>query len=99
MTLYQLLSTLNIPVSYGLFTNPPALPYLCIIGAGQEHFEADSTYYVKRDNWQIELYFKVKDPDVEESIEDLLLSNGYKYEKSEDVYIENEGIFMVFYDI
>ena len=101
MTIYELLTDeqLGIPVSYGFFSNPPSIPYICIIGAGQTQFEADNTYYTKQDNWQIELYFKQKDPEVETAIEEILLSNGYKYTKSEDVYIDSERIFYVYYTI
>ena len=100
MTLYQLLTTqLDLSCAYGYHTQKPNLPYLVIIGAGQDQFEADNTYYTKKNRWQIEYYFKDKDLETEESIENLLLSNGYKYTKSEDVYIETEDVFVIYYDI
>ena len=99
MTLFQLISTLGKPVAYGYHSSPQELPYFCIMGAGQDQFEADNTYYTKHDRWQVEYYFINKDPVFENSIEELLLNNGYKYEKSEDVYIEGEGVFVIYYDI
>ena len=100
MTIYQLLDTqLNMPVAYGYHSQKQDLPYLVIIGAGQEAFQADTTYYMTKDNWQIELYFKTKDPENEKAIEELLLNNGYRYDKSEDVYIESEDVFVIYYDI
>lgn len=99
MTLYQLLETLGKPVAYGYHSKVQELPYFCIIGAGQDQFEADTTYYTKKNRWQIEYYFITKNPTFEEQIETLLLNNGYKYSKSEDVYIENEDVFVIYYDI
>lgn len=99
MTLFQLLQTLGKPVAYGYHSNPQPLPYFCIMGAGQGQFEADNTYYTRKDHWQIEYYFTSKDPTFEATIENLLLNNGYKYSKSEDVYIENEDVFVIYYDI
>lgn len=98
-TVYQQLAALGYPIAYGYHSKPQNLPYLCLLGAGQDHFEADNTYYTSKDNWQLEYYFKVKDPSVEQSIEALLLQNGYKYDKSEDVYIEDEDVFVIYYDI
>ena len=99
MTIYQLLTTLDVPVAYGYHSKPQTLPYMCIIGAGQDQFQADNTYYTKEDHWQIEYYFINKDPNFEATIESLLLDNGYKYTKSEDIYIEDEDVFVIYYDI
>ena len=99
MTVFNMLKGLGYPVAYGYHSKGTELPYFCIMGAGQQHFEADNTYYVKQDNWQIEYYFRKKDPELEEDIEDLLLENGYKYEKSEDVYIDGEDVFLIYYNI
>lgn len=99
MTIFQLLTTLGMPVAYGYHSKPQNLPYLCLIGSGQDQFEADNTYYTKKNHWQIEYYFIKKDPAVEEQIESLLLANGYKYTKSEDIYIEDEDVFVIYYDI
>ena len=98
-TVFQKLQTLDIPVAYGYHSQPQSPPYLCLLGAGQEQFQADNTYYTIRDNWQIEYYFKAKSPETEASVENLLLSNGYRYTKSEDVYIEGEDVFVIYYDI
>ena len=99
MTVYQIINSLGKPTAYGYHSKRQDLPYFCIMGAGQDQFEADNTYYTKQDRWQIEYYFITKDPDFENSIEQLLLSYGYKYTKSEDVYIEDEDVFVIYYDI
>lgn len=106
MTLYQILTDsetgLDIPCAYSHFTEdnaPSAPPYVVYIGNGQDTFQADNTYYHTKNKYQIEYYFTVKDEDEEAAIEQLLLDNGYKYEKSEDVYIEDEGVFVIYYTI
>lgn len=101
-TLYQILSVLNIPCCYSHFTDkdaPKAPPYIVYIGQGQDTFSADNTWYHRENNYQIEYYFKTKDEDMEASIEQHLLDNGFLYEKSEDVYIEDEGVFVIYYTI
>ena len=99
MTLYQMIATLGKPVAYGYHSTPQTVPYFVLMGAGQDQFQADNTYYKKADRWQIEYYFKKKDPEFEGQIEDLLLSNGYRYEKSEDVYIDGEDVFLIYYTV
>lgn len=106
MTLYQILSDpltgAGIPVAYSHFAeknSPDAPPYLVYLGNGQDTFKADNTYYYKNNRYQIEYYFTEKDESEEAKIEKLLLDNGYRYEKSEDVYIEEEGVFVIYYQI
>jgi hypothetical protein len=69
------------------------------IGNGQDVFEADNTHYWKQNTYQVEYYFTTKNEQNEEAIEKALLDNGFLYEKSEDVYIEDEGVFVVYYYI
>jgi hypothetical protein len=69
------------------------------IGNGQDVFEADNTHYWKENTYQVEYYFTTKNEQNEEAIEKALLDNGFLYEKSEDVYIEDEGVFVVYYYI
>lgn len=103
MTIYQMLSAgLDIPVIYSHFRNKSEAvdpPYVAYIGAGQNNFEADNTYYHNTNRYQIEYYFTKKDESEEAKIEELLLENGYQYEKSEDVYIEDEGVFVIYYNV
>lgn len=94
-----ILEEVGIPVTYGLFREKTELPYIVWIGGGQEHFSADNTYYFREDNYQIELYFRLKNPEIEAAVEQLLLDNGLYYEKSEDVYIDEEDVFVTYYNI
>ena len=102
MTLFQTLQTTGLPCSYGFHANkkkPIEPPYLAYIGDGQDTFEADNTHYHRANRYQIEFYFTQKDETIETAIEDVLLDAGYLYEKSEDIYIEEENVFVIYYNI
>ena len=106
MTLFEILTNpetgLGIPCTYSHFRDdevPEAPPYLVYMGDGQDTFEADNTYYWTRNRYQIEYYFTTKDEDQEAAIEKLLLDNGYLYDKTEDVYIEDQGVFVIYYNV
>ena len=106
MTLYEQLTDsetgIGLPCAYSHFTGadaPDAPPYLVYLGAGQDTFAADNTYYLRRGKYTIEYYYTDKDEAQEAAIEDFLLAHGYLYEKSEDVYIEEQGVFVIYYSI
>lgn len=109
MTLFEILADpnngLGLPVAYSHFRKdagdkiPESPPYLVYLGAGQTTSPADNTHYYRRNRYQIEYYFTEKDEEKEAAIEDVLLKNGYLYEKSEDVYIEEMGVFVIYYTV
>ena len=106
MTLFNLLTDkdggIGIPVVYSHFKGddvPQTPPYIAYIGSGQDTFDADNTHYHRQNRYQLEYYFTQKNEQTEADIEDWLLSNGFLYEKSEDVYIESEGVFVIYYQI
>ena len=96
-TLYETLQELSIPCAYSHFVTPKEPPYVVYIGNGQTTLEADNSHYFRENNYQVEYYFTQKNESLEAEIEDALLSNGYIYDKSEDIYIENEGVFLIYY--
>lgn len=105
-TLYEVLSDentgLGIPVVYSHFmgTNPPKEPpYIAYIGDGQDTFTADNKFYWTRSRYQLEYYFTKKDETQEAAIESFLSDHGFLYEKSGDVWIESEGVFVIYYSI
>lgn len=61
--------------------------------------DADNTHYWRDNRYQVEYYFTEKNEANETAIEDALLENGYNYTKSEDTYIEAEGVFVIYYQI
>ncbi len=99
MTIYQTLQSTNLPCAYSHFKKKQSPPYIVYIGNGQETFQADNTHYWKQNTYQVEYYFTTKNEQHEASIENALLEAGYLYEKSEDIYIEDEDVFVIYYYI
>ena len=90
---------LGIPAVYSHFVNGSSLPYIAYIGSGQTQMQADSEVYWRANTYQVELYFQKKDESLEKSIEDAFIAAGWKFSKSDDAYIEDEGIYLIFYDL
>ena len=99
MTIYQTLQSTGLPCAYSHFKKKQSPPYIVYIGSGQNTFGADNTHYWKQNSYQVEYYYTQKNESNEASIENALLGAGFLYEKSEDIYIEDEGIFVVYYYI
>ena len=99
MTIFQVLQSTGLPCAYSHFKKKQSPPYIVYIGNGQETFEADNTHYWKQNTYQVEYYFTTKNEQNEASIENALLEAGYLYDKSEDNYIEDEGVFVIYYNI
>ena len=100
MTIFQTLQATGFPCAYSHFRDTPKdPPYIVYVGNGQDTFKADDTHYWRRNRYQIEYYFTQKNEAAEATIEDLLLQNGFIYEKTEDVFIEEEGVFVIYYHV
>lgn len=99
MSIYQTLQSTGLPCAYSHFKTSQTPPYIVYIGNGQDVLNADNTHYWRRNTYQVEYYFTTKDESNEAAIEDALLENGFIYEKSEDVYIEDQGVFVIYYYI
>lgn len=99
MTIYQVLQSTGLPCAYSHFKTPQEPPYLVYLGSGQDVLEADNTHYWKKNLYQIEYYFTDKNETNEAAIEKVLLDNGLLYDKSEDVFIEDEGVFVIYYTV
>ena len=103
MTIQETLQSTGLPSVYSHFRetddSPKVPPYIVYIGNGQNVMEADNTHYWRENNYQIEYYFTTKDETTETAIEDALLDNGFLYDKSEDIFIEEENVFVIYYYI
>ena len=99
MTIYQTLQSTGLPCAYSHFRTKIEPPFIVYIGNGQNVMDADNTHYWRENTYQVEYYFTEKNEENEAVIEDKLLENGFLYEKSGDVYIEDEGIFVIYYYI
>ena len=99
MTIFQTLQSTGLPCAYSHFKKKQSPPYIVYIGNGQDTMDADNTHYWKENKYQVEYYFTTKNESNEATIETALLESGYLYEKSEDVYIEDEDVFVIYYYI
>lgn len=97
--IFETLQDLSIPAAYGHFKTAQKPPFVVYTGTGQDNMSADNTYIWNNNRYQIEYYFLRKNEEVEAEIEETLLSAGYNYEKSEDIYIEEEGVYVIYYDV
>ena len=99
MSIYATLQGTGLPCAYSHFKTNQTPPYIVYIGNGQDNLDADNTHYWRNNRYQVEYYFTTKNESSEASIEDALLAAGYLYEKSEDVYIEDQNVFVIYYYI
>lgn len=98
-TLAQISTELGIDSVYSHFADGHSLPYLTYIGAGQNQLDAGNGVYWKSNQYQVEFYFAAKDEEVEQSIEDIFVENGWHYSKSDDAFLDDEGIYLIYYDL
>ena len=99
MSLITTLQATKLPCAYSHFKTPQTPPYIVYIGNGQSNLNADNTHYYRKNEYQVEYYFTTKNEANEEAIETALLADGFLYDKSEDIYIESEGVFVIYYYI
>ena len=99
MSIFSTLQGTGLPCAYSHFKTPQQPPYIVYIGSGQDVMEADNTHYWRDNKYQVEYYFTAKNELNEASIESALLAAGYLYDKSEDIYIEDQGVFVIYYNV
>ena len=91
------LKSIGLPCAYSHFRKPVQPPFITYLGNGQTTFGADNTWHYTNNEYQIEYYFTEKNEANERAIEEALLRDGFNYDKSEDAYIESEGLFVIYY--
>ena len=104
MTIYQrlkkILDPLKVGLSYATFPSRDVkLPYAIYMGGGAENAKADNRVYFTAEAVRLEYYYKQKDEMKEKTLEKGFGDGGYIWEKSSDVYLADEGIFMIYYDL
>ena len=99
--IYNLLKTLDIPVAYNHFnTNKEVTPpFIAYREVAPETFKADSVTYYRPYNFEIELVTEIKDPGLEQAIEELLTNNQIPYDINAEVWDDDERIYHNFYEI
>ena len=97
--LHKVLTTLGRPVAFMLFKTPKPLPFIVYRGEGSYTLQADNIVYYSRERFAVELYFEEKNNLLEAKLESALTTAGYIWRKSDDVYIENERMYVTTYSI
>lgn len=97
MSIYETLKKTKLPCAYSHFKKPQKPPYIVYIGSGQNSSAADNTLYWRENTYQVEYYFTSKNEAKEFEIEQTLLDNGWLFEKSEDIYLEEDDVFLIYY--
>lgn len=100
-TLYDLLKTLKIPVAYDHFNSDKTInpPFIVYRETAPDTFKAEDITYYRPYDYEIELVTSEKNPTLEETIENLLTTNKIPYDKTNDVWDEEEKIYHIFYEI
>ena len=98
VNLLNILKSTGLKVAYNNFKTPPPLPYLVYLFTNTNNMAADNKVYKKRNNYQVELYSKLKDIVSEELVEEALDENDIFYDKTE-TYIDSEGLYQILYEI
>lgn len=97
MSIFQTLQSTGLPCAYSHFKTAQEPPYIVYIGNGQDTFQADDTHYWRENSYQVEYYFTTKNEANEAVIEQKLLDAGFIYEKSVDLYLEDQNVFLIYY--
>ena len=99
--IYDLLSSLNIPVAYDHFESNKdvSIPFVVYRELDTDTFKADGITYYRPYNFQIELITEKKDLVLQKTLEDLLTTNNIPYDISDEVWDDDEKIYHNYYEI
>lgn len=95
----EMMEEIGLPFAYHHFaeSESPAPPFLIFLSPGENTFSADNYMYFSFKQLDIELYTDVKNPELENQIEEVLKRHEIYYTKSE-VWIESERLYEVLYE-
>ena len=96
--LAEMLTAFGLPYAYDHFAEgeSPDPPFVCYLLPGSDNFSADGKVYYKINEVHIELYTDLKNPDLEQQLEDILDEASIFYNKTE-VWIDSEKLYEVLY--
>lgn len=99
--LYNLLKKVNIPVAYDHFDDNKKMepPFMAYREQASDNFKADNKNYVSFFNYEIELVTCKKDIELEKNISNLLTENNIPFDKSNEIWDNEEKIYHIFYEI
>ena len=99
--LKNILGETGYPVAYDHFSteNPPVPPYLAFRTAYTNNFFADNIVSKIVAHIELELCTgKKKDPEAEKRLTDILTANKIAWQKTDEGFVESDGLFSVFYE-
>lgn len=100
---YSVLTQMGLPIAYRAFEedeiNPPELPYLIYYEDGKDTFYADNQAYYLNQRVSIELYTAIKDPELENRLEDLLRENVSGISDPIEYFWEDERLHEILYEV
>ena len=89
----------GLPFAYRAWKKGHALPFGVFYFERDTPFAADGVVYTKKTRYALELYTAEKDPGAEQQLETALTAAGIFYSKSEEIYIDDEQMQYVIYEI
>lgn len=93
-----LLAPLGIPFTFHHWERPPAMPYGVYFDDSTDNFEADDIAYLVIRHFNIELYVRQRDPELEAHMEDILDEAELYWDKTA-TYIDSERFYQIAYEI
>lgn len=75
---------------------PPTFPFIAYVPSSEYQY-ADNENYLKIETFRLEYYFKIKDLDNENLLEEKLKQLGFTFSRSEDNRIDD--MFVIYYDL
>lgn len=97
MSIMETLQSTGLPCAYSHFKTKQEPPFLVYLQSGQNQFSGDDTRFWYRNTYQVEYYFKTKNMASEAAIEQALLEGGFRFTQSEDIYLDDEDVFVKYY--
>lgn len=96
--LEQLLAPLGVPFTFHHWEKPPQMPYGVYFDDRSRNFAADGAVYFSANHFNIELYVRQRDPELEGRLEDILTGAGLYWEK-DAVWIDAIRAYQIAYEI
>lgn len=88
----------GIPFAFHHWEKPPSMPYGVYFDDSTNNFAADDIAYLVVRSFNLELYTRQRDPELEERMEALLDGAGLYWDKYVN-YIDSERFFQISYEI
>lgn len=99
--IYEMLQTLDIPVAYDHFDSDKNIspPFIVYRETSIDTFKADDSTYFREYNFEIELVTEIKNPTLQNNLENLLTNNKIPFDLRNELWDKDEKIYHNIYDI